>query len=208
MRRRDRSRSPVVSLSRRGRRSRSPPPLPRNRDRDRPRDRQPRGVDQKPLVESNKQAIDREKTCPLLLRVFCSIKRHHSLTEFTQGRTPSNELQIYTWMDATLKELSQLVQEVNPDSRAKGTYFDFAVVYPDLQTTRYKSRDIGTVRNGTRGMDDNVTLKDRRFRIGDYLDISICPDERTGGDRDRDRDRDAGRHRRDDSRDRGGGRRR
>lgn len=42
--------------------------------------------------------VDREKTCPLLLRVFVSdIGRHHRLEEFTRGSVPSNELQIYTW---------------------------------------------------------------------------------------------------------------
>ena len=33
------------------------------------------------------------------------------------GRTPENEIQIYTWMDATLKELTGLIKEVNPDAR-------------------------------------------------------------------------------------------
>ena len=43
------------------------------------------------------------------------------------GKVPPNELQIYTWMDASLKELMSLVREVNPESRKKGTYFDFAI---------------------------------------------------------------------------------
>lgn len=44
------------------------------------------------------------QTCPLLLRVFCSTGRHHSTNEFGHGNVPSNELQIYTWQDATLQE--------------------------------------------------------------------------------------------------------
>ena len=52
---------------------------------------------------------------------------------FSAGQTPQNELQIYTWMDATLKELTGLIKEVNPESRRRGTYFDFAIVYPDLR---------------------------------------------------------------------------
>ena len=43
------------------------------------------------------------------------------------GKVPPNELQIYTWLDASLKELMSLVREVNPESRKKGTYFDFAI---------------------------------------------------------------------------------
>jgi len=42
--------------------------------------------------------VDREKTCPLLLRVFVSDNgRHHYMEEFSRGGVPSNELQIYTW---------------------------------------------------------------------------------------------------------------
>ena len=67
------------------------------------------------------------------------------------GMTPSNELQIYTWLDATLKELTGLVKEVNPEARRRGTYFDFSLVYPDLrQSPRCQSRDIGTTVAGQR----------------------------------------------------------
>ena len=52
---------------------------------------------------------------------------------------------MYTWQDATLKELEGLVKEVNPEARRRGTYFDFALVYPDLrQGPRCQTRDIGT----------------------------------------------------------------
>ena len=51
-------------------------------------------------------------------------------------------------MDATLKELSSLVKEVNEDARGKGTFFDFALVYPDPRTPTYRSREIGTTCSG------------------------------------------------------------
>ena len=82
------------------------------------------------------------------------------------GKVPTNELQIYTWRDATLKELTSLVREVNPESRRKGTFFDFALIYPS-QTPRgsyqrsvnqfmdYQSRDIGTTVSGRKGVDDS-----------------------------------------------------
>ena len=38
-------------------------------------------------------------------------------------------------MDASLKELMSLVREVNPESRKKGTYFDFAIGKPYDQKT-------------------------------------------------------------------------
>jgi len=117
--------------------------------------------------------IDREKTCPLLLRVFCQMAKHHRPEEFSYNKTPSNELQIYTWKDATLRELMSLVKEVNPEARRRGTYFDFAIIYPSFLRGGYIVKDIGTTCSGQKCPDDNVTLHSRKFQIGDFLDIAI-----------------------------------
>ena len=72
-------------------------------------------------------------------------------------------------MDATLKELTGLIKEVNPESRRRGTYFDFAIVYPDLrQGPRCSSRDIGTTVAGQK-----VRVQCRTWRISLGLLISI-----------------------------------
>ncbi|RWS08744.1 Histone deacetylase complex subunit SAP18-like protein [Dinothrombium tinctorium] len=125
--------------------------------------------------KSEERPVDRERTCPLLLRVFLSNGRHHSTNEYARGNVPSNELQIYTWMDANLRELTNLVKEVNPEARRKGTLFDFALVYPDIRTPGYRMRDIGSTCCGQKGVDDAKTLSQSRFQIGDYLDIAITP---------------------------------
>ncbi|KAF0299522.1 Histone deacetylase complex subunit SAP18 [Amphibalanus amphitrite] len=129
--------------------------------------------------------IDREKTCPLLLRVFCNTGRHHSLAEYSRGQVPANELQIYTWMDATLKELTSLVKEVNPEARRKGTFFDFAQVYPEvggrMGGVGFRMREIGSTCSGQKGADDAKTLASVRFTIGDYMDIAITPPNMRGG---------------------------
>ncbi|CAG0901327.1 unnamed protein product [Darwinula stevensoni] len=122
--------------------------------------------------------IDREKTCPLLLRVFYNFGRHHALNEYNRGNVPTNELQIYTWMDATLKEITSLIKEVNPDTRRRGTYFDFSLVYPEVRGSGYRMRDIGTTVSGQKSMDENKTLSQIRFVIGDYFDIAITPPQR------------------------------
>merc|ERR1712223_1110407 len=151
----------------------------------------PRNNGNNETMNGNKEGgeIDREKVCPLLLRVFCATSRHNNLLDYNRGKVPPNELQIYTWMDASLKELMSLVREVNPESRKKGTYFDFAIVSPapgrgtyhDGQFCNYVSRDIGTTVSGTKGMDDNKTLAQARFVIGDYIDIAITPPNPSGG---------------------------
>lgn len=77
-----------------------------------------------------------------------------------------------------------------------GTYFDFALVSPDSRPDSYRMREIGVTCSGRRGEDDNKTLTQAKFQIGDYLDINITASnttnnsrkpEQRGGDRDRDR---------------------
>lgn len=55
------------------------------------------------------------QVCPLLLRVFTRRGGHHRLEEFARrGHEPEDEVAMYTWPDATLRELSDLVKEVRP----------------------------------------------------------------------------------------------
>jgi histone deacetylase complex subunit SAP18 len=67
----------------------------------------PRGPTGPPRLAT---VVDREKTCPLLLRVFTKIGGHHTVEDFAiRGKEPKDEVQIYTWRDATLRELTDLV---------------------------------------------------------------------------------------------------
>ncbi|KAE9548775.1 hypothetical protein FO519_008013 [Halicephalobus sp. NKZ332] len=120
--------------------------------------------------------IDREKVCPFLLRIFPTTIRHNSIQDFKNGNVPThNELQIYTWMDCTLRELMLLIKDVNTESKPKGTSFDFALVSPDRFSPRMNIRTIGVTINGTRGIDDAKTLADCKFEVGDYIDVAITP---------------------------------
>ena len=84
-------------------------------------------------------------------------------------------------MDATLKELTRLITEVYTNTRTKGTEFQFATVYP--LRGQFRLKDIGRTIIGTKGPDDNSTLKSKRFVIGDYIDVAITV-ARGGGGRD------------------------
>ncbi|XWS77146.1 hypothetical protein CRYUN_Cryun01aG0236600 [Craigia yunnanensis] len=121
------------------------------------------------------EPVDREKTCPLLLRVFTKIGGHHSKEDFAvRGKEPKDEVQIYTWKDATLRELTDLVKEVAPAARRRDARLSFAFVYPD-KNGRFVVREVGktfSYGNGRR-LDDNKTLGELSFEIGDYLDVAI-----------------------------------
>lgn len=141
-----------------------------------------------------------------MLRVFLNpFGRHHHISEYRNGHVPPKEVQIYTWLDASLKELSTLMKEINLEARKPGTRFDFALVFPDPNSSNYRIREIGTTINGRRVEDENKTLRQTSFQIGDYLDVAItvpCPGsvERNGSGA-----RSSGNDRRDGVRNFGGG---
>ncbi|KAL5269660.1 hypothetical protein ACHWQZ_G003198 [Mnemiopsis leidyi] len=129
--------------------------------------------------------IDREKTCPLLLRVFVNEGQHHLPDAYHRGRVPATELQIYTWKDACLKELTNLIKDVHPQASSKGTMFNFALVFPDKRGN-YHFKEVGTTSVAHNGPDDRVTLSAVRLEIGDYMDVAIrSPPEERGPPRDR-----------------------
>ncbi|XP_044502788.1 histone deacetylase complex subunit SAP18-like [Mangifera indica] len=119
--------------------------------------------------------VDREKTCPLLLRVFTKIGGHHSREDFAvRGKEPRDEVQIYTWKDATLRELTDLVKEVASAARRRDARLSFAFVYPD-KNGHFVLREVGktfSYGNGRR-LDDGKALAELGFEIGDYLDVAI-----------------------------------
>src|SRR4051794_27103916 len=82
--------------------------------------------------QPSKLGIIREKTCPLLLRVF--IKENDSFSEedfrFQRDEIQPDEIQIYTWKDATLEEIMSLIRGVNLLSREPGCRLVFSFGYP------------------------------------------------------------------------------
>lgn len=76
-------------------------------------------------------------------------------------------------MDATLGELTRLIQEVIPDVRRRGIQFAFSIVSADNSSNRYYLNEIGKTENGQRRNEDQIQLGNKRFRVGDYLDVAI-----------------------------------
>lgn len=96
--------------------------------------------------------------CPFLLRVFVKPGSHHRYLQICnashslfriddyaiRGKEPADEIQIYTWKDATLRELSDLIKDVNEDARRPSARLSFSIVYPD-ERGRNVLRSIGNV---------------------------------------------------------------
>ncbi|KAK4373078.1 hypothetical protein RND71_008462 [Anisodus tanguticus] len=155
----------MADVQRRGR-PLPPPPPPRGGPHGPPPQR----------IAPRLEPVDREKTCPLLLRVFTKVGGHHNDNEFAvRGKEPKDEVQIYTWMDATLRELTDLVKEVAPEARRRDATLSFAFVYPDKRG-RFVVREVGrtfSYPNMRRPDSGSKSLSELKFQIGDYLDVAI-----------------------------------
>ena len=78
--------------------------------------------------------IDRSKACPHLLRLFWRSNRNNSQIEYksvAEGKFPQNEIQIYTWPDATLREICDLLKSTVALARQRHVNLSFDLVYPD-----------------------------------------------------------------------------
>jgi histone deacetylase complex subunit SAP18 len=78
--------------------------------------------------------IDRLKICPLLLRCFWRMHRNNALSEYRNTHNdifPAQEIQIYTWQDATLREISEILKDVIAPARDKNSYLQFSLVFTD-----------------------------------------------------------------------------
>eukprot|EP00475_Leptophrys_vorax_P003640 TRINITY_DN12140_c0_g1_i1.p1 TRINITY_DN12140_c0_g1~~TRINITY_DN12140_c0_g1_i1.p1 ORF type:complete len:161 (-),score=1.96 TRINITY_DN12140_c0_g1_i1:415-861(-) len=130
-----------------------------------------------PMMAGTRQPIvvDREKTCPLLLRVFTKHGAHHALDEFSvRGEEPKAEVQMYTWKDATLRELTDLLKEVAPEARRRDARLSFAFIYPNRQGRNVmKQAGITYATARRRTPDDEKTLHELGFQTGDFLDVAI-----------------------------------
>lgn len=124
--------------------------------------------------------IDRTKTCPFLLRCFWSEGRCYPLSSFREARKdilPSQEIQIYTWRDATLKEISDLLRDAIPYASAQ---YDITDAVLDLNCVYFQgngelqTRRIGRVSGSQQeGSDDNKVLGLSKFTIGDFINVAV-----------------------------------
>ncbi|KAL7688207.1 putative Sin3 associated polypeptide p18 [Plasmopara halstedii] len=121
------------------------------------------------------RAIDREKHCPFLLRVFFSKGAHNRAEAFEEldNKPIANELHIYTWPDATLREIADLVQDSNADARMPNMRMSICAV-SETKDGRVLVRKVGYVNSSRRRcVDDTKTLASVRFHPGDMVDIAL-----------------------------------
>ncbi|RHY67463.1 hypothetical protein DYB38_004321 [Aphanomyces astaci] len=116
--------------------------------------------------------INRDSTCPVLIRVFCN-SSHNRPEAYQNMHTKSltNELHVYTWPDATLREIAELVQDANDDAR-KHNRLAISLVYVDGRG-KFAVKKAGVVNTSRKTPDEDKTLAGLGFQNGDYLDVAI-----------------------------------
>lgn len=122
----------------------------------------------------------------MLVRCFPKMHSPHSLVEYERanmGHVPPNEIQVHTWPDASLRELTDLlkhastanhkVREIVTAARRRSAQLTFSIVFPDRRG-RYVMRPAGRV-HSLKGKEDDseVTLGSLRFQPGDFLDVCV-----------------------------------
>lgn len=118
--------------------------------------------------------IDRDVTCPFLLRVFW--KQSDPITiESVRHRMEDqqpDEVRIYTWLDASLGEICQLLKENLPGARRRDAEFELSFIRQNLEGG-FELKQLGTISAGHAGPLDSATLASFRFIIGDSLAVTI-----------------------------------
>ncbi|KIK63560.1 hypothetical protein GYMLUDRAFT_57250 [Collybiopsis luxurians FD-317 M1] len=95
-------------------------------------------------------AVARDKTAPFLIRTFVKIGSFHRLTLFEDGTLPTtDEQQIFTWKDATLREVLTTLRNTAPlvpEYRHPLARFSFRTVYADPGNKgRFSQKELGMV---------------------------------------------------------------
>lgn len=129
----------------------------------------------------------------MLIRMFCREGGFHSSENFvSKSKLPlDDELTIYSWKDATLKELTSLIKEVHPEARSFELKFLFRFYHQDSINLGRKDihfKDFGIVMNSGKKVftkfyriskelenipDEDRNLYDASFIQGDYIDVAI-----------------------------------
>merc|ERR1719199_2010175 len=115
-------------------------------------------------------SVNRNKTVPFLIRVFPNVGPHRREDDYLGKELPKNELRIHSWMDATLRELAELIKQAIPETRGNRR-----ISFRRVCRTRPRPimRQMGVVHSSARGLEERCMIKDKMFEIGDFIDISI-----------------------------------
>lgn len=74
-----------------------------------------------------------------------------------------------------MKELTDLVKDQVPKSRIRGAYFDISAIFPDFRRNSWSIKKLGSTCHGFNNSNDSITLRSRKFQVGDFLYVDVVP---------------------------------
>ncbi|KAJ3343617.1 Histone deacetylase complex subunit sap18 [Gonapodya sp. JEL0774] len=125
------------------------------------------------IGKPRRNPVDREKVCPYLLRIFVREGGFPSMQDLDEGRTPDTEVRLYSWPDATLREIASLLSLHYPPTAPRSAHLRIRLAYYDPREDRHATTELGNISNWRKGSDDDKTLEHGGFRIGDYVLVSV-----------------------------------
>ncbi|KAF8076890.1 histone deacetylase complex protein [Lyophyllum atratum] len=134
-------------------------------------------------LPAGQPVVSREKTAPFLIRTFVKIGSFHRLSLFEDSSLPTtDEQQLFTWKDATLREVLTTLRNtapLTPEYRHPLARFSFRTVYADSASKgRFAQKDLGMVYSrDVLGEPGALDLTAPRLRESDFLE------EGEGGER-------------------------
>lgn len=114
-------------------------------------------------------AVDRSTKCPFLLRTFVHAGAAALPATDYADRKAEGEVEVHTWMDATLLDLADLVRHLRPETREGRSVLLMSLVSFDRGALAVTP--LGQV-GKTRRDSDLRTLRSFGVRVGDMLDIA------------------------------------
>ncbi|SBT75185.1 histone deacetylase complex subunit SAP18, putative [Plasmodium ovale] len=127
-------------------------------------------------VERRTGLINREKSCPFLLRLFYKKDMEFSSVDdinISANDLSNNELQIYAWIDITMREIVTLVKDFYEESRNRNAQWIFKAYSKEKNQLTFLSRVHSTRHNHK---EDYKTLLSLNYEIGDIILLSILFD--------------------------------
>ncbi|KIK39461.1 hypothetical protein CY34DRAFT_56977, partial [Suillus luteus UH-Slu-Lm8-n1] len=107
-------------------------------------------ADMETTTPAGQPIVSREKTAPFLIRTFVKVGSFHRLSLFEENTLPTtDEQQIYTWKDATLREVLTTLRNAAPqipEFRHPLARYSFRAIYADAANRgRFAQKELGIV---------------------------------------------------------------
>ncbi|OMJ73305.1 hypothetical protein SteCoe_28017 [Stentor coeruleus] len=121
-----------------------------------------------------RKPIDRDKTCPFLIRLLWR-ENEYLTPDCMRNRNEHqgpDEIRLYGWRDTNFREIADMLKEHISGARRKDADFNFSFIRQNLEGG-YEVKTVGTIHFSRKSDLDSVTLHQLKFVIGDFIVLNL-----------------------------------